>query len=396
MIDRWLVQLCLAALFWSFSFGLSAPLASLEMQAAGCSDSMIGLNTGVYYLGIAAAAAAVPWLMRRLGSGCLVAGMFATAVTTAAFPWSGGSTGWFVVRGLNGIAAALSLIPLETLVNHRSPPGRRSLNFGYYAFCIALGMALGNLVGLQMHQHAPRTAFLVGGAAPLIAGFIVLAWRPGPSHQEESSDDRGTIDITRNALGFGSAWSQGFLEGGMVGLLPIYLLATGLSHDEVSWMMSGLMMGVISAQVPIAWLADRLGRAAVLLACNTAALAGIVLLLIHGGTGWLAFWLFLVGACSGAFYPLGLALLGERVPASSLARANAWYLGVNCVGSLTGPVVAGLVMDCFGRGAMFLAGAGAIAAVLVVWLVSGWRKAERFLRGPERDPHSLSPICSVK
>jgi MFS family permease len=374
MRETWLVPLCLASLFWSFSFGLSAPLASLEMQTAGCSDTAIGLNTATYYLGIAAAAAIVPWLMRRWGFGCPVAGMIASGVTAAALPWSGGIAGWFVIRGFNGVAGALSLIPLETDLNHRSAPGRRSLNFGYYAFCIALGMALGNLAGLQMHQHAPRTAFMVGGAAAVVAGLIVLMWRPAPIVRTHSSQQQGSIDFTRNSLSFGSAWSQGFLEGGMVSLLPIYLLATGLSQDQVSWLMSGIMVGVIVAQVPIAWLADRLGRTAILTACNLAALAGIAVLLVHDDPTSLTFWLFVVGACSGAFYPLGLAVLGERVPASNLARANAWYLGINCMGSLTGPVVTGLVMDCFGRGAMFLAGAGAILLVLVVWLASGTRK----------------------
>jgi MFS family permease len=171
----------------------------------------------------------------------------------------------------------------------------------------------------------------------------------------------------RNVLSFGSGWAQGFLEGGMVALLPIYLLSVGLSHEMASWLMGGLMVGVILAQAPLAWLADRLGRALVLVGCSLAALLGISCLLWTGGVAWLALWLFVAGACSGALYPLGLALLGERTPAAGLSRAGAWFLAINCAGSITGPAVTGLAMRLFGQKAMFVAGGAALGLVLALW-----------------------------
>src|SRR6185437_16048322 len=103
-------------------------------------------------------------------------------------------------------------------------------------------------------------------------------------------------------------------------------------------------------------------RTQVLAGCNVVALLGAGCLMWTGGVGWLAVWLFVVGACSGAFYPLGLALLGERTPTSALSRAGAWFLAINCLGSVTGPVIAGKAMDLFGRGALFVSGGGAISA----------------------------------
>jgi MFS family permease len=366
-----MAPLCLCGVLWAFSFGVNAPLASLWMDRAGCNDSLKGLNTGCYYLGIALASAAVPWLMRRWGYGCLLLGMLASGLTAAAFPYGHGLWGWFLLRGLNGVAAALSLIPLETSVNHRSAPEKRASNFGYYAFCIALGMALGTLVGMQMNDSRPRAAFLLGGAAALLAGAVVWVWRPATPAGEGARDDRAPLGFRRNFLSFGSGWSQGFLEGGMVALLPVYLKWAGLSQDAAAWLMGGLMIGVILAQAPVAWLADRLGRAAVLVGCNVVALLGIGCLMLPLGHVWMALWLFAVGACSGAFYPLGLALLGERTPPGGLARAGAWYLAINCVGSMVGPAIAGAVMDWFGRGATFAAGAAAVGGVLAVWLALG-------------------------
>ena len=35
------------------------------------------------------------------------------------------------------MATALSIIPMETLVNHNAPPERRARDFGLYAFSVA-------------------------------------------------------------------------------------------------------------------------------------------------------------------------------------------------------------------------------------------------------------------
>ncbi|HJT78530.1 MAG TPA: MFS transporter [Gemmataceae bacterium] len=366
---RTLVVLCAASLCWAFSFGLGAPLASLWLRDRACGATVIGLNTSLYYLGIAVAALLVPYLMRRWGNSCAVAGMVASGVTVALFPWAGGLVGYHLLRLLNGIAGAMSLIPLETRVNHNAEPAQRARDFGCYAFCIALGMALGTLVGMQMYDAAPRLAFVQGGLFAVAAAVVVFGWLPAGTVAAEGPQRRTPLAFRRNFLSFGSAWSQGFLEGGMVALLPIYLAAIGITEGGMGWMMSGIMVGVIAFQVPVAWLADRLGRTRVLLGCYAVAALGLALVPLGVGTFWLMLWLFLVGACSGAFYPLGLAILGQRLPAESVPRANAWYLAINCVGSLIGPTFTGALMDRLGRGAMFGAGEAAVLAVVAVWAV---------------------------
>jgi MFS family permease len=367
--NRWLLPLCLTSFLWAFSFGAGAPLASLWMQHAGFQDTVIGLNTGMYYLGIVLAAGVVSRLLERWGQGCLLLGLAASGLTVVLFPFGGDWPGWFALRLLNGVAGALSLVPLETYVNRQSSTERRAQNFGYYAVCIAVGMALGTLLGMQLYTEFPLTAFVLGGVVPLLGMAVTLGWRPTFPPTQETQRHPSPFSIGRNFLSFGSTWSQGFLEGGMVGLLPLYLLYVGMSHSGASNLMSGLMVGVIVAQVPVAWLADRFGRVAVLVACNVITLIGLAGVLLPGGIAWLALCLLVVGACSGAFYPLGLALLGDRIPSSGLARANAWYLAVNSLGSLVGPALAGAAMDQCGRPALFTTGAATVGLVFALWLV---------------------------
>jgi MFS family permease len=375
--------LSLASLGWAFSFGLGAPLASLWLRDAELGAESIGLNTSLYYLGVALASPLVPWLMRRGSRQCVLAGMLLDAFTTALFPLCHGALAWHLLRLVGGAGTALSLIPMETLVNHNAPPDRRARDFGVYAVCVALGITLGSVVGLPLFPHVPRLAFALGGLVTLLA--TVLVWFAVPArHAPDQAHGAGTLPWRAGILGFGTAWAQGFLEGGTLAFLSIYLMSLNHPETTVSLLMGSLFAGVVLAQLPVAWLADRLGRLRILLACHALLLAGLALvpwarpLVLLGGA------LFLLGACCGALYPLGLALLGERIPASGLAKANAWYLASNCAGSLSGPILIGLAIGQFGLPAQFAVAALAILLVLVVWAVVPARGTAR--QGDDSSP----------
>ena len=374
---RTLLLLCLASTGWAFGFGLGAPLASLWLRDAGQSARVIGLNTSAYYLGIALAALATPWLMRRTGRACVLTGIVVDALVTALFPWTDSLSAWFALRFLGGMATALSLIPMETLVNHNAPPERRARDFGFYAFSVALGVALGSLVGLPLYPLAPRLAFAVGGVVTLSAALMAwLGWNPDYVHIEETRTE-GSLLLRANGLSYGTAWVQGFLEGGLITFLSIYLLGLGYTEAAVSFLVAGLFAGVILCQVPVACLADRLGRLRVLVGCHVLLLAVLACLPRCPGTITLVLCLFVLGTCCGALYPLGLALLGDRVAPAGIARANACYLASNCAGSLSGPVLCGLAIDRFGQSSQFLVGGAAVVAVFALWMLgsAGYRKS---------------------
>jgi MFS family permease len=362
---RTLLVLCLASAGWAFSFGLGATLAAPLLADAGYDKTTIGLNTSIYYLGVAVASVALPRLMRKSGRTWIVAGMLIDALTVALFPWFGGPLGWFALRLLGGAATALSVIPMETMVNRNAPPERRARDFGLYAFSVALGVGLGPVVGLPLYPVAPKLAFGLGGLAALASA--ALAWWGLPARDAGGAEEAANapVSLAANMFSFGTAWIQGFLEGGMITFLSVYLLGLNYSDAAAGLLIGVLFLGVIAFQVPGAWLADRVGRARVLLGCHLVVLAGMAWLPLHDGPVLLSVWLFLIGACCAALYPLGLALLGERVPRGAMAKANAWYLASNCAGSLSGPVVMGLVVEWCGWRGLFATGAAAVVLVAV-------------------------------
>jgi MFS family permease len=366
---RSLTLICLTTGAWAFSFGLGSQVVSHWLNNLDYSNGDIGLVHAAYYLGLAVAAALVPWMMRRWGSACAGLGLGLSGLTLAIFPWSGGLAGWLALRFINGAASAMSLIPLETYVSRVSHPAQRTRNFGFYAVALTLGGALGIFVGHDLYVPGDVLAFCLGGAVPIAAELAFFRWLKWQPDNNEKNTAPVRLRGSRHFLSFGTAWSQGFLEGGMLAFLSLFLLSLGITRPAAGTLMSVTMVGVILFQVPVSWLADRLGSVPVLLGCYAVVLAGLAAVPLLGPSLALTVCLFLLGGCSGAMYPLGLSLLGERLPESSLARAYAWYMAVECVGSQLGAAAMGVARDGWGEAAMFPVGAAALLLVLVPWIL---------------------------
>ncbi|MFQ3592627.1 MAG: MFS transporter, partial [Gemmataceae bacterium] len=350
------------------SFGLLASLAPVTLEDADLSPTMIGLNTSLYYLGVALASPWIPWLLGRARLIVLL-GMLMDGLATITFPLASDLSTWHLLRFLGGVGTAMSLIPMETLVNAQAAPEERASRFGIYAFCGALGLTIGSAGGVPLMPYSPCLPYFLGGGVTLLAmGFV--AWGVPSRMTTEADESTGRHAWYRERFSFGAGGIQGFLEGGTFAFLTLYLLEQRQVGESLAGLLIGVLFtGVLVAQLPLCWLADRWGLTRSVIGCLIMLLVGS-LLVPWLGIGLLFVALFVLGACCGALYPLGLALLGERVPPTLLARANAYYLTANCLGSLAGPLVIGLASEVFGLSALFGVGAAGVAMVL---LLAPWR-----------------------
>lgn len=372
---RWIL-ICGVTASWAVSFGIGTQATSHWLKLHDASDTLVGLVHASYYFGVAAMSLGVPRLTRFLGLGTTSLGLFASAVSLAAFPFGQGAAGWIILRALSGAACALSLVPLETYLSRTSAPQRRAEMFSYFAVALTLAGAVGIAVGLEgfnadgflIHWIGrPRNAFFVGAVFPLLGSAVAQQTLARLEWDAETAAGATKLDWKKHVLSFGTAWGQGFLEGGMLAFLSLYLVSRGMSTSTAGLLMGVAMIGVIAFQIPVAWIADRCGRRSTLLVCYAVAIAGLAMVPLSDTHLGLGVWLFLFGACSGAMYPLGMALLDDHLPANSLARAYAWYMAMECVGSQIGSAAMGRARDVWGPGAMFLVSALALLAVLAVW-----------------------------
>jgi MFS family permease len=152
----------------------------------------------------------------------------------------------------------------------------------------------------------------------------------------------------------------------MIAFLSLFLVSRGFSRDGAGILMSITTVGVIAFQLPVSMLADRFGKRPLLLGCYGVVALGLATIPWLSTAVWFGTVLFVFGACTGAMYPLGLSLLGDRTVESGLARAYAWYLAVECFGSQAGAAAMGGARKVWGEDAMFAVGLGAAGAVLVI------------------------------
>jgi MFS family permease len=364
---RSMLLICCTTVAWAFSFGLGMQVVSHWLKSLSTDDTIIGLTQSFYYFGLAVASCAVPWMTRRLGTrNCASIGMLGAGITIAVFPWADDLWGWYLLRFANGWAGAMSLVPLEAVVSRDSLPERKTQNFAYYAVSLTVGGALGIGIGSSLYVPGDALAFYLGGSPPIAGGILLLTLFTYPARTEPVIA-RTSPGLGRNFPSYGTAWSLGFLEGGMLVFLPLFLVSRGFSESTAGMLMGVTMLGVILFQVPVSWLADRYGKTPMLLACYVVVALGLVTIPWLSNSILLAIGLFCFGACSGAMYPLGLSLLGDRIPESGLARAYAWYLAIECVGSQAGSAIMGKARDDWGETAMFGVGLAAVAGVLAIW-----------------------------
>src|SRR5207302_284172 len=101
-----------------------------------------------------------------------------------------------------------------------------------------------------------------------------------PERIAEEETSAAPLSFTTNFLSYGTAWAQGVLEAGMFTFLSGYLLTLGYSEGGVSGFLGVLFLGVILFQIPLAQLADRLGRRALFASAATAVIAVVAVWLL--------------------------------------------------------------------------------------------------------------------
>ena len=280
----------------------------------------------------------------------------------------GRSAGCFALRLVNGLAGALCVVPLETLISQASPSERRTRNFSFYAVALTVGGAIGIWAGNRFFEPDNHWTFTLGGLVPILAGAWLARLLPTPACESSATTVSAPLDWSRQVLSYGSAFFQGFLEGGMLAFLSLYLIASRhvarcsggpvRHHDGRRCRLSGsggLVGGSARTNADAFRMLRRRG-------CRSRAGAAVWTIRLAGDLP------VSLGSILRALYPMALALLGDRLPPARLARAYAWFLAMECVGSQVGAAVMGQARDWWGEASMFTVGLVVLAVVIGVWV----------------------------
>src|SRR3990167_7818156 len=345
--------------------GLLNTLLTLRGVAEGYSTGMLGLIMSGYFVGFLLGTwLAIP-LVRRVGHIRAFAFCAALAAITALLhvliidPWV-----WLGLRVLYGLALVSLYMVIESWLNAQVPNGKRGKVFALY-----MTVNLGALAAAQqlLNLADPSDFVLFVLAAMLISAAlmpIALTRQPQPSVPATLHTNlRQLVGIA--PLAIAAAGLSGLALGAFWGMAPVYASLSGFDATGVGLLMSSAILGGALLQWPIGIYSDRHDRRQVLFWVVALSVAVALLMSVLPAGRLLLAAIFIWGGLAFAIYPIAVAQLIDQLNSDEILAGSSSLLMVNGIGSVCGPLLAGLLMQHLGAQALplyFAATLGALAA----------------------------------
>jgi MFS family permease len=391
---RCLIALIASLAVVSTTSSLTWPILSEYLRNQGFSETAISINAAAQFAGIVIVALLATRIIPRLGFfRTILMGLALAASMLVLLPFLRDYWIWLVLRFLLGIGNSLLFTAGDTWINQILDDRVRGRWLGVYSTVGMAGWAVGPILGSQL-DPASVWPFACGLVAVAIAGVVLMPTRRidiNLSKQDDFDAMGGRLWIVFLAAPTVLLASAmfGVVEGGMQSFAHLYTMDV-LGNDfrqtgyAVIWVGS---VGAIFFQYPIGWLADKVDRGWLLVACVfvlAAALLAFPYLIQAGRQPWnspdaLMLWTLVAvwGGSMGAIFTVGITLLGERFRNIELIGANAVFSLLFGVGGMVGPLIVGTAMDQAGPAGF---PSSLFIAVLIYGLFAAWRQATRGAR----------------
>ncbi len=353
---RGLVAAIATAGVFGVTIGLTMPLLALVLEGRGYGETLIGINSAATFVGILLLSPLASGLIRRVGlAQAMLAGLLVCAACLLLLSQLDSYGGWLVVRFVFGGAEGVLFVAAETWINAAVADRLRSRMTALYGTALALGFAGGPL--LIATTGIDGALPFVCGAALTLAGLVPLAIGWGDAPALSGAPSRGIVALMRLVpVPMAAAALFGLLDGGLLSLLAVFGLAIGLDTVAAAQLITALVLGAITMQYPIAWLADRSDRRLVLAVCGVVGAAALAAVALLEARAWLLDGLlFVIGGMIGCYWILGMTLVGERFEDADLAGATVGLTIAYGIGSVAGPAFGGLAMEMWGTNGLMLA-----------------------------------------
>ncbi len=334
-----------AAIF-GLTYGLSAPLIALDLDAAGLGEAWIGLNAAMHAVGVLLVAPVLPGLAARIGPRRLaLAALGIAALVLALFPAAPSVWLWFPLRLVLGAASDTLFVVSETWLNGITDEGSRARTMATYTAALSLGFALGPAL-LAVVGAGTALPYLLGAAITLLALGVTAASRvavvpierPAPGATLRSVLLLAPVALTATALNAG-------IETAGLTFLPLYAIGLGWTETGATLLISTLMLGAVLLQLPIGWLGDRMDRHRLVVVLGAVSALGALMWPLVLGLPWIAYpMLFVWGGAFVGIYTMMITIVGSRFGGSQLVAIYAMMSVAWGVGALVGPPLGGAAM----------------------------------------------------
>ncbi|MBD0324618.1 MAG: MFS transporter [Aldersonia sp.] len=316
-------------------------------------------------------------LVQRMGERPVyLIGVLVVALSTGACTFATGYWQLLVFRGLGGIGSTMFTVSSLGLIIRMSPAHMRGRVSGLYATSFLLGSVSGPLLGGALAGLGLRAPFAIYAVALLVAAAVVyfrlrhstLA-APEVAGDAKAMSFRDGLALPAFRAALSSSFANGWaLFGVRMAIVPLFVVEV-LGRDAT---ISGVALTVFAlgnalVLFPAGRLSDRFGRRTFVVAGT--AISGVTTAVLGLAESLPVFFALclIAGLGSGLINPAQQAAVADII--GSRARGGpvlAAFQMATDVGTVLGPVCAGLLAQHFSYAASF-AMTGAVLLVATVW-----------------------------
>lgn len=351
-----LTALLLGSGFLFFAGGINGLILPVQGANEGFSTLALGFLGAGWAVGYIVGCLQVPKLVAKVGhvrSFSVMAAMASLSILLSAlliYP-----SAWIILRALAGFAFAGAAMIVESWLTDKTDVKSRGSVFGIYTMVNLLASTLGQL-SLTINETAGLVFFILG------AVFYSLALLPTAISASSSPPDINQAELEVKALWYNSPIAfvavllVGISNGAFGTLGAVYAKDIGLELSYIAFFMSApILVGALS-QIPVGYFSDRIDRRIVLIGLGLAAILSDILFVLPLSTSPLLLLAksALLGAAIFAMYPVIIAHANDHASQSSALQISGGLLLLFGIGSIIGPVLAGISMTYVGPSGLFV------------------------------------------
>ena len=386
-----ITSLMLSTLLMMVGFGLMNYMIPVRSLSEGWSTFTISVIATGYTFGFTISCLITPKLVQRVGH-VRVFGALITLLTVAILScallvnWRA----WVVFRGLAGFAIAGSYLIIESWLNERVTNENRGTLFSVYMVTCLVG-SIGGQYLVPLGDPKTTQLFILCGIIFSLALFpTALSTAQSPTPIAQAKFDLPKL-YRLSPIAFAGSLFAGALAGTWASLGAVYTQKIGLTTTEGATLLASVLAGGAIAQMPIGRISDKVDRRLVMIVCGCIGVAACVLMALVNSTNVyvLSAASFFVGTVLYPIYALNVAHANDRAGPTEYVTISSGIMVLYGLGTVTGPIMGGAVMEVAGPKGLLL------FLALIFACYSGyaaWRMNRRGIdgRAPKTDFQAMS------
>lgn len=335
--------------------GYYTTLTSLSLSSAGVSESLVGVVSSAFFLGLLVGSYHTQFLINRVGH--IRAYAFFTSMMVVAVLLQGlffNIWSWAVLRLIAGYDLAALFIIIESWLVSGADETIRGSILGFYLFTYYISQAVSQLL-VKVHLPIALFGFTIIAALAALSVLPVSMTRSAAPMTDSPEIVSPRLLWKKVPLGLVAGFIAGAILAILYTLLPVLLTSVGQSRSQVADLIFVLIIAGAMGQIPIGKISDKLDRRWVILAVTVMTIfSSLTMVFLPWHFNALFIFCILTGVFAFAIYPLSIShtsdYVSKNMAVPAIALLTLFYGG----GSVLGPFIGGVVIQYGGNRSLFI------------------------------------------